>query len=305
MNSIIKEIHNSFSSAEDSLVAEAEQIIRESKDEEKKERTDKLAQMGFTNSQPVKRLSDEAIEKADTLIHFRKRYSRIAPQYKFITKDKVKEICRKYKIVVGPSQAYTADIPEKNQKDIANFKIMDDSFLEVNDPEYEKAKWVTSNGKHMHPKEMGTSHIINSLKMMIRKSQEAFGNKNMKPREFKAMITELTLRGEDSAVREIQHYVSALQIGGNLIKKLMTPYQTTYFYVAGDINSFDSEGMHIQDDVFLTNDHKTQELTDEIRSQLYQAYDPIVLAKVQGGYLVVTAWGDEASDPDVHNENLN
>jgi hypothetical protein len=33
--------------------------------------------------------------------------------------------------------------------------------------------------------------------------------------------------------------------------------------------------------------------------------DPIVLQPVDGGYLVVTAWGDEASDPLVVNANRN
>lgn len=33
--------------------------------------------------------------------------------------------------------------------------------------------------------------------------------------------------------------------------------------------------------------------------------DPIVLQPVKGGYLIVTAWGDEASDENVVNENMN
>ena len=30
--------------------------------------------------------------------------------------------------------------------------------------------------------------------------------------------------------------------------------------------------------------------------------DPVVLKEVKGGFLIVTAWGDEASDPNVVNE---
>ena len=33
--------------------------------------------------------------------------------------------------------------------------------------------------------------------------------------------------------------------------------------------------------------------------------DPIILHKVPGGYLIVTAWGDEANDELVVKENLN
>lgn len=33
--------------------------------------------------------------------------------------------------------------------------------------------------------------------------------------------------------------------------------------------------------------------------------DPVVLCPVHRGYLIITAWGDEASDPLVYNEKLN
>ena len=33
--------------------------------------------------------------------------------------------------------------------------------------------------------------------------------------------------------------------------------------------------------------------------------DPVVLQEVRGGYLIITAWGDEASDPLIVNKNNN
>jgi hypothetical protein len=38
---------------------------------------------------------------------------------------------------------------------------------------------------------------------------------------------------------------------------------------------------------------------------LFAKPDPVVLQPVKGGYLIVTAWGDEASDPEVINGKLN
>jgi len=35
------------------------------------------------------------------------------------------------------------------------------------------------------------------------------------------------------------------------------------------------------------------------------APDPVVLYPVEKGYIIVTAWGDEASDPLVANEQMN
>ena len=36
--------------------------------------------------------------------------------------------------------------------------------------------------------------------------------------------------------------------------------------------------------------------------QIVPVPDPVVLKEVKGGFLIVTAWGDEASDPNVVNE---
>ncbi len=45
--------------------------------------------------------------------------------------------------------------------------------------------------------------------------------------------------------------------------------------------------------------------TGAIYTEKIDVPDPVVLQPVKGGYLIVTAWGDEASDPIVVNENNN
>lgn len=47
------------------------------------------------------------------------------------------------------------------------------------------------------------------------------------------------------------------------------------------------------------------ELVEGYKLQKQHIPDPIVLQPVKGGYLIITAWGDEASDPLVVNENFN
>ena len=66
-------------------------------------------------------------------------------------------------------------------------------------------------------------------------------------------------------------------------------------YVKGDVLSIcapvkdmDTRGMKIVDGYKLQN-----------------IPDPVVLHPIKGGYLILTAWGDEASDPNVVNEILN
>lgn len=301
-NSIVKEIHESFTRAELELVHEAEMILKEATEENKK-RAEKLRNMGFGGAKPVKRLSKEEQEKAEELLHFRKRYSRIAPQYKFLTEDKLVEICSKYKIVVGASERYTEDIPEKNQEDILNFKILDKSFLEISDDTYRNAIWMQRNGLGVHPKNMGTEHIYNTLKMIIRNALSIYSS-HFDVGVFRTMITELYLRGEGELIDSIKDQLAHTVIPSDDARQLITPIKTTYFYVAADIDSFDTKGVDL-DGVFLKDKDNNEELAESIKNTLYREYDPIVLAKVQGGYLVVTAWGDEASDPDVTQPNRN
>lgn len=47
------------------------------------------------------------------------------------------------------------------------------------------------------------------------------------------------------------------------------------------------------------------ELVEGYKLQKPHIPDPVVLQPVKGGYLIITAWGDEASDPLVVNENFN
>lgn len=54
---------------------------------------------------------------------------------------------------------------------------------------------------------------------------------------------------------------------------------------------------------------KDMDLTGRVVKEGYRVEkdipDPVVLQPVRGGYLILTAWGPEASDPDVVNERMN
>lgn len=52
-------------------------------------------------------------------------------------------------------------------------------------------------------------------------------------------------------------------------------------------------------------DIKGLELTEGYKLEKKFIPDPVVLQPVKGGYLILTAWGDEASDPLVVNQNFN
>lgn len=307
MNTIVEEIHSTFAGAEEALLREAQAILSASGDEEQRERATALARMGFTQSAPVRRLSPEEQDRASTLLAYSKRYQRIAPQYKFITEEKLIEICKRYGLVVGSSERYTQDIPERNQQDILGFKVLDESFLEINDDTYRKSFHTTGKGERLHPKEMGSDHIEHLLafwrRHLCRDQSGAYMSKNavedIPVGLLRTLTTELVLRGEQDVI-DVQKNLWHAQTVFNksTIEELFTSLKTTYFYVAADVDSFDTKGVDLKEN-FLVERSNDKALSEAMKRDLFRAYDPIALAKVQGGYLIVTAWGLEASDPDV------
>ena len=307
MNTIVKEIHSSFDVAEEELLNEANRILENARDEDNKMRAEHLSRMGFGNAKPVRMLSKEEQNRAKDLLFLKKRYTRIAPQYKFITGQKLMSICKKYGLVLGSSERYVEDIPEQNQEDIRNFKILDKGFLEVSDDTYQNAKHKTGDGAEMHPKDMSTSHMDNLLSYYRRKfkDREQYGQYmssidvgNLDVDLIRSLVTELHLRGEEDLLREQRELWRHTPLSTRVLSELFTPLKTTYFYVAADIDSFNTEGTTLEDNK-LVEQNNNKELEESMKQDLFRHYDPIVLAKVQGGYLIVTAWGDEASDPDV------
>jgi hypothetical protein len=300
MNTIVAEIHSAFSIAEEELLQEAQAILDRAKSDEAVEYADRLARMGFTGSKPVRLLSKEEQAKAEELLFYKTRYERIAPQYRFITEEKLLSICKKYGLVVGASERYRGDIPITNQEDIISFKILDQSFLEVSDESYRDAVHITKLGERMHPKDMGTDHIENTIDYYRRRGSAGFvGLDTEIVSSIRAMVTELHLRGESkSANYHKMLWIDRSNLSRKLVERIFTPIKTTYFYVAADVDSFDTKGTDLKNNI-LVEQNNNKELAEAIKAELFREYDPIVLAKVQGGYLIVTAWGLEASDPDV------
>lgn len=135
-NEIIEEIHESFYTEVDRLLASAK--IANSLDTDKEELIQKckrLKVLGFTNTKEVKEAEVElkrlSILQAEneakkTLIEAINYFSFKYPNYKFITEESVKKICRKYNLIYGAIDRYTGTVPDKNLKQMEDFKVLED-----------------------------------------------------------------------------------------------------------------------------------------------------------------------------------
>lgn len=131
----IEEIHKAFYGSAEQILKDCSQM--NSLETDKQDLIDKckrLKSLGFTATREVvaaerelSRLKElenrnkENTELIDAVNYFSQKY----PQYKFITEDSVKDICRKYGLVYSEIARYKGTVPDKNLEQIEKFKIKD------------------------------------------------------------------------------------------------------------------------------------------------------------------------------------
>ncbi len=222
---VVEEIHNEFFTAGDKILAEALKVLGESAGRDIKQ-GERLKKLGFTNSKLVTQFEKSQVTKevADLIMYYRKNYR----NNKFITKEQVISICKKYGLILGEVSAYTGFIPEVKISDIERFKVKN-----------------------------------NDVERIIL-SQSTYPNKN-------------GIISEDN---------------GQLALSLPSIYKKV-------VKSLGLKICAPQKDMII---HSYQTVSNY---EIKEIPDPIVLQPVKGGYLIVCAWGDEASDPIIVNETMN
>jgi len=252
-NQIIKEIHEDFFTEVDKLLAEAK--ISRSLETTKQDlinKSERLKKLGFVSTKEVseaqqemtriRKLEEENKLKIDLICaidYFSMKY----PQYKFITEESVKTICQKYGLIYGGVDKYKGVVPEKNLKQMEDFKI------DQND------QCCLETRTNYHYGGSSEKTVLNYHNYKI-KSRDGAGE----------------------------------------------PYSTYHRYdyticpleIAGPVGDFNTQNMNI---------------TDYKLEQKIQIPDPVVLQPVfyrnKKYYLIVTAWGLEASDEIVVNQKMN
>lgn len=136
VNEVIEEIHETFYTEVDKLLASAK--IANSLDTDKQDLIEKcvrLKALGFTNTKEVKKAEAEIArleelkrdnEAKKTLIEAINYFSFKYPNYKFITEKSVEKICAKYNLVYGAIDRYIGTVPDKNLKHIEDFRVLED-----------------------------------------------------------------------------------------------------------------------------------------------------------------------------------
>lgn len=230
---IVREIHNEFDTAAEKILAETAEILKNNKTEKQNlnmKKIEMLEKAGFYSNSSVKSLrSIEREEKTATaraeMIH---KYQVKYPNYKFVTTQQVKEICEKYKLILGDISLFTGFVPQKNLDEILAF-----TGVKQEDVLYEIREWGMRGP------------------LSFRYVTKAEGDRHLG-------------LGHTAEISEIPVGLS----------------------ICAPEKDFNTDNMRVEN----------HELVPD---------DPIVLQRVPKGFLVITAWGDEASDPIIVNQNNN
>lgn len=265
---IIEKIHSEFNSCGEEMLKEAESLLLQAQSRDCQKGLT-LNTLGFVNAKQVKESLEivekkkDAIKDRDLILHYSTNY----PLNKFITVDKVVEICKKYNLMKGPISNYMGFVPEKNVKDMLEFKkrIKKDDLPE----NFIKIK------KYRHPEldEPG----IRQLQQKYPDGCIPFNKCNFYSTTITVTIDPITNHKYNSvSVDECEEH------------------KFTDWEICAPETDFDTKDLKKRGFFFFKN--------PTIKISIP---DPVVLQPVKGGYLIITAWGDEASDPIIVNEKMN
>lgn len=205
----------------------------------------------------------EEIKVTSDLATLVEHYSMKYPNNKFITESQVMAICKKYKLVCAPIESYTGFVPETKLEMIERFRI-DKSDERVRLMRITQA-W--GSGLSLFTKTSGAKKLHNQL------------GSEWIPVDHKSISYN---GGSPFAITNVPKYSGAyidqVEYQDNSATLICAPKK----------------------DMKLAGLKKIGSLFTRIT--VVNVPDPVVLKPCKGGFLIVCAWGDEASDPIVVNQ---
>jgi hypothetical protein len=263
------EIHNEFYTAGGHILQEATCLLKEleQRDLTKGKR---LAAAGFgkTREAVVAIETETKLATTKEVAELVMYYSLNYPNNKFITEEQVKAICEKYGLIFGDTSMYKGFVPENKLPLIESFKLKEKEQSKI---------WF----------EITETYNGDDIKL---------------PLSF--------ISDKDLSERGLEYF-----FGGNC--------NLNYFYIKGSSGNSDLckaeicklfDGLQFVKAEIVSKqlkivapakDMEIPQWKQLVGYKIKDIPDPVVLQPVKGGYLIVCAWGDEASDEMVVNQKMN
>lgn len=257
---VVEQIHHEFNTAADLLLEEAKKIIA-STDKKSADKAQRLLSLGFGNAREVSQ-GMEVIQKisiSEKNVKLIEEYQKQYPDYKFLPKESAEAICKKYNLLIARTSRYKGFVPEKNLVDIENFykKVAVDKDLILT---YQGVDYILHDAV-IHDEGRYT-HVHKTGKIGP-----------FDPTAFQSDYGSMNFYGGD------HQNIFGLKHLGFIINAKLSKGE---LFIAAPAKDIELNNSSIKD----------FKVTDKVEYP-----DPVVLYQVSGGYLIVTAWGDEAEDP--------
>lgn len=234
-NELIDEIHETFYTEVDRLLAEAGvtfSLVTNKQD--LIDKCERLKKLGFINSKEVSEAQTEITrlrqlekenEAKQDLIEAIKHFNFKYPEYKFITEDSVKKICEKYNLVYGEIRKYVGNVPEENLTHMEKFHIdkEDECFIEER-----RSSWSTDT-KYINYRdyERGMKPPSSDLDYCMRAMSSSYYNYEKAPLEIAAPVKDFNMT--DSEVKNFK--VSKIEIPDPVVLKPVMYNRKKYYLI--------------------------------------------------------------------------
>lgn len=265
----IEQVHHEFEIASELLYAEAVEILTNNKINNP-DKINRLRDLGFCAVKEVVEVAEkeEKTKLSQQTIDFIQKYKREYPLNKFITIEQVETICGKYGLAYGEIARFYGFVPEKNLKDIEQFSSK---------YKFKSATFIPYSSDRRYD---GEKHIISIEDAIITSPDQEKGEHGFLTMGIingKSIRMQQQVSGWDGYNFYGSMIIDGISRSGRICINTLS--------IAAPQKDFNMQGMTV----------KKFQITKEVP-------DPVVLQPIKGGFLIVTAWGDEASDPIVMNE---
>lgn len=288
---IIEKIHTEYYQASDKLVQEALSIINNIKINEDKHA--KLKSLGLVNTPEFKALEAESIvlRKQRGLTDLVESYRVKYPNYKFISTEDVIIINKKYGLLLGGLNDFKGFVPQSNLDDIVKFKTKYLDYKKITyQVEISKCQYTSDRRKSEENKRIlqlfGPNKTLNVY-------VPSYNDPDTLPSSFKRDVL-IALSDKHSVFDDMRKGYEGYTLNYTVKHPSLCICAT-----GKEMGLTEAETKKFSGGLFDLLKSKQKEHKFEVNA------DPIVLHPVPYGYIIVTAWGDEAEDPLVVNQNNN
>lgn len=324
MENLLEHKTFTFRQVHEELEMENSLLLKEHNIQDFSEKSNFLNDIGFRNSKATK-MYQAIVDSEDYRKEFNRRYNGV---YKFILREQLERVCEKYNLFVRKLKHFAGDIPEKNIKDMMNFKISPKDIFNFSD----EIIWayLTKNLRSLQGSQINTEDMIFIDNLRVKdidfdkrieliKSKKDFVSIEI----FKYCEIDID---KFISLNELNKYHKKLIFG---IDKLLNIYEMkpiprmyggsrdnddlTRQLTGGDFTKgIGFGGLQIAaisslflSDAFHKDNSRLGDFTTELQATGQVDLDPIVMLRNDRGYIIITAWGDEANDELIVNHNHN